>query len=79
MTDNDLSGYERAHQKVVALPELMARSMLLMDTHDWLRRQALRAFSKKPGGFERLLRLHVGDVPPASVGAGTLADIDGRC
>jgi menaquinone-9 beta-reductase len=78
MADNDLSVYEQARQRIVALPEFMARSMLLMDTHGWLRRQTLRAFSKKPRLFERLLQVHVGDVPLAGVGLGTMADISWR-
>jgi flavin-dependent dehydrogenase len=75
MANNELSAYEQAHQKIIALPEFMARSMLLMDKHPLLRRQALRAFARKPKLFRRLLRVHVGEVPLARVGAGTLADI----
>lgn len=71
----NLRVYARAHHKISALPELMARSMLLMDAHPRLRRQTLRAFARQPHLFERLLRIHVGEMPLASVGARTLANM----
>jgi len=71
----DLQPYARAHEKISALPHLMSRSMLLMDAHPRLRRQSLRAFARQPLLFERLLRVHVGDVPPGSVAARTLVDM----
>lgn len=60
---NDLSQYASAHRQIAGLPHLLGRSMLLMDKHSWVRRRALRAFSRQPSLFARLLAVHVGELP----------------
>ena len=75
MVAGDLSSYEKMHREIINLPGFMARSMLLLDSKAWLRRRTLRAFASKPRLFERLLAVHVGERPLASLGALELADL----
>jgi flavin-dependent dehydrogenase len=73
MAADDLSVYQRAHRKIEALPQFMRRSMLLMDKSAAIRHRALRAFNARPALFERLLSVHVGELPITRFGAGSLA------
>ncbi len=75
MTAGDLSPYQAAHRRIMALPAFMSRSMLLMDAHPWLRRQSLRAFAAKPQLFERLLGVHVGELPLAAFATSSILDM----
>jgi flavin-dependent dehydrogenase len=75
MAGGDLNSYQNAHRKIMALPEFMARSMLLLDAHRWLRSRALRAFAREPRLFQQLLSVHVGETPLAKVGVRGLADL----
>ena len=59
----DLSSYAAAHSRINSLPEFMSRSMLLMDRSRWLRRRSLRALSRQPDLFARMLAVHVGEMP----------------
>jgi flavin-dependent dehydrogenase len=67
---NDLSRYQAAHRQISSLPSFMAQSMLLMDKSPWVRGHALRAFSRKPALFERLLSVHVGEAGLGNLGMG---------
>lgn len=73
MAANDLSSYEAAHRQIGSLPQFMRRAMLLMDKSSVLRRRTLAAFEQQPSLFERMLSVHVGKLPLANFGAGTLA------
>ncbi len=64
----DLSLYEREHRKIMSLPQLMGRAMLLMDRNAWVRNRSLRALQASPQIFERMLSVHVGAVPLAKFG-----------
>ena len=64
----DLEMYQRAHREIGGLPEFMARSMLLMDKHPWIRRRALHALSKRRGLFDNLVAVHVGERRPRFFG-----------
>jgi hypothetical protein len=75
MKNGDLSSYEKAHQEIVNLPGFMSRSMLLLDSKRWLRQRTLRAFSREPQLFEKLLAVHVGEMSLASLGASGLANL----
>ncbi|HET7185839.1 MAG TPA: NAD(P)/FAD-dependent oxidoreductase [Terriglobales bacterium] len=59
----DISRYQAAHDDIRRLPHLMGRSMLLMDKSAWIRRHALRALAAKPGLFQRMLAVNVGELP----------------
>jgi flavin-dependent dehydrogenase len=63
-----LSGYEAAHRDIGALPQLLGRTMLLLDRYGWFRSRALRALSGRPRLFERLLAVHVGELPLGEFG-----------
>lgn len=78
LSRENLQAYELAHRKISRLPSFMGRSMLMMDAHPWLRRQALRSFAKQPRVFKRLLRLHVGEVPFAALRASRPVDMSWR-
>lgn len=71
----DLSSYADAHTRINSLPEFMSRSMLLMDRSRWLRSRSLRALSRRPGLFARILAVHVGDLRPRDFGAGGLLNL----
>jgi flavin-dependent dehydrogenase len=60
MSAGDLSRYEAAHRNIGKRPALMSDLMLLMCSHDRLRRRAMRAFAAEPRLFERMLATHVG-------------------
>lgn len=74
----DLSAYAAAHREISSLPEFMSRSMLLMDSSDWVRRRSLRAFSRQPHLFARLLALHVGELRLKDFGARGLLNLGWR-
>jgi len=71
---NDLSIYGRMHRQIDALPQFMRRTMLLMDKSSTLRNRALRVFEAKPSLFERMLAVHVGELPLQKFGAGAIAN-----
>jgi flavin-dependent dehydrogenase len=72
LSREDLSLYEAAHRKIVAMPVVMTRLMLLMEGSDPIRRKALRLFQGTPSLFSRLLSIHSGNLPLSSVGAGEM-------
>jgi flavin-dependent dehydrogenase len=71
----DLSSYAAAHGKINSLPEFMSRSMLLMDRSRWLRSRSLRALSRQPGLFARMLAVHVGEMRLKDFGASGLLNL----
>lgn len=75
LAEGDLSAYAAEHRKIARLPGLMSRTMLLMDQSEWLRDRSLRAFSRQPGLFARLLALHVGELKLRDFGAGGLLNL----
>ena len=64
----DLAHYQRSHRRLQRLPFVMAELMLTMDRHPALRRRALKALSRKPDLFSRLLAIHVGAAPALGFG-----------
>lgn len=75
MAAGDLSSYAGAHSKINSLPEFMSRSMLLMDRSRWLRSRSLRALSRQPGLFARMLAIHVGAMRLKDFGASGLLNL----
>jgi flavin-dependent dehydrogenase len=71
----DLASYATAHGKINSLPEFMSRSMLLMDRSRWLRQRSLRALSRQPGLFARMLAVHVGEMRLKDFGASGLLNL----
>jgi len=60
----DLTSYETSHRRIVRMPRVMERLLLLMDGSDGFRRRALRAVAARPTTFSRLLAVHVGALRP---------------
>jgi flavin-dependent dehydrogenase len=59
MEQGDLASYNRAHPRLAIRPNLMTKTMLLMDRGPAVRRWAFGAMSAQPWIFERLLAMHV--------------------
>ena len=75
MSRNDLAHYQRAHQKIAAVPIAMTRVMLLMARSDWIRRRAIRLFQETPSLFSKLLAIHTETMPLSSVGLAEIAGL----
>jgi|SRR6185437_10541178 len=71
----DLSSYAAAHSRINNLPEFMSHSMLLMDRSRWLRQRSLRALSRQPGLFARMLAVHMGEMRLKDFGVGGLLNL----
>jgi flavin-dependent dehydrogenase len=78
LAEGDLSAYAAEHRKIARLPELMSRMMLLLDRNQWLCERSLRAFSRQPGLFARLLALHIGELKLKDFGASGLLNLGWR-
>ena len=74
----DLSLYEREHRKIMRLPQMMGRAMLLMDKNSWVRSRSLRALSAHPQIFDRMLSIHVGALPVTKFGFETAVNFGWR-
>ena len=70
LAKEDLSIYQAAHREIARRPEIMAKTMLLMDKSTWLRSRALRTLDRKPRLFEQLLSIHLGERPLVPFGSG---------
>jgi menaquinone-9 beta-reductase len=68
MKGGDLAHYEKAHRRIMRLPNLMSGLMLNMDKHPGFRRRVFRTFASEPTMFTRLLALHTGDISPLQFG-----------
>jgi flavin-dependent dehydrogenase len=55
-----LNDYQTEHAKLNSRPHLMASLMLAMAKHGRLQRRVLASLAKRPGVFELLLAIHVG-------------------
>jgi flavin-dependent dehydrogenase len=71
LATEDLSIYQREHRSITTLPQFMGRAMLLMDKSRWIRTRSLRALRARPQIFDRMLKVHVGAVPPTRFGVDT--------
>ena len=56
----DLKKYDTSHRRIGRMPRLIARSLLLLDGNDSLRRMAFRKLAAHPRIFSGLLAVHVG-------------------
>lgn len=73
LAKNDLALYRSAHRRVSRVPRLMARALLAMGEHAWLRRRAIGALAAQPQAFTRFLGAHAGVIPPTAIGPNTVA------
>ena len=60
LASGGLAGYETGHRALARRPMSMARALLLLGSHDGLRRRVMRVFMNEPALFARLLATHVG-------------------
>ena len=63
LVSKSLSAYQRGHRALARRPAMMARLMLLLESHR-LRGRVMQAFVSKPRLFEHLLATHVGAASP---------------
>ena len=75
LAEENLRRYAAAHRQIGRLPNLLGSAMLFMDRSDLFRNRALRALSRNPATFERLLALHLGEVSPLRFGMSGLATV----
>jgi menaquinone-9 beta-reductase len=78
MARDDLDLYERAHSKILAMPLMMARVLVMIGQHRRLRAKVLAALASRPGTFARLLAVHAGEISPRDIGLYTLASLGWR-
>ncbi len=71
LAGNNLREYELEHRKIMKLPHFMSRAMLLMDKSSLIRQRTMRALSAQPHLFDRMLSVHVGEIPVHQFGLGT--------
>ncbi len=60
MAAGDLGLYQKAHERLMRRPRLMAGLMLTLDGRPWMQRGAVEAMSLRPSWFEAALAFHVG-------------------
>ena len=58
LATENLAPYEAAHRALVRAPARMARLLLLLARHDWLRRRTLRVLANNPNLFATMLSSH---------------------
>jgi flavin-dependent dehydrogenase len=75
LASGDLHQYSVAHRRYGRPPSFMSRALLLMDGRPWIRRRALRAFSRRPELFARLLALHAGEAAAPTSAANGLVQL----
>lgn len=75
MAQDDLAPYRRAHAKILSMPLLMARALVMVGERPWLRARVLAALSSRPQIFARLLAVHAGQLSPRAVGFETIASL----
>lgn len=67
LTKEDPAHYAREHRRIVRLPMLMSRLMLMLAERRWMRRRAITRLSNHPGIFARMLATHVGEFGAAKL------------
>jgi menaquinone-9 beta-reductase len=61
--EDALAQYDRLHPRILQVPHVMARAMLLMDRYPILRERAMRMLAGKPELLARMLGVHMGAEP----------------
>jgi len=75
---NDLASYAAEHRRICRFPNVMTRSLLVLERHPALRRPVFRALARDPGLFSRLLAIHVRAPRPADSGLSGMLGLAGR-
>ena len=71
---DNLAQYETAHRRICKMPLRMARLLLLMDRHAWIRQKTLRVFAAMPGLFLKAISLHTNEPAGAPFTANEISD-----
>jgi menaquinone-9 beta-reductase len=76
LSSGDLDRYEKGHRTLFRRPTLMARIMLSLSRHSYLRQRAIQLFQSSPRSLAAVLALHVGetsngDCPSRGVAVGS--------
>jgi flavin-dependent dehydrogenase len=66
----DLRRYDTSHRRMGRMPRLVARTLLLLDGNDSLRRTAFRQLAAHPRIFSSLLAVHVGALRRSELSTG---------
>lgn len=61
LASGDLRRYQTDHHMMMRRPMLMARMMLFMAGHSYLRHRTMQVFRASPSAFAGMLALHVGE------------------
>lgn len=78
LREGDLGVYQRHHRRLNAPVQRMARLLLLMGDHQWLRRRVMRALAARPAIMSRLLADHAADEPRGTIDLAALATLGWR-
>jgi menaquinone-9 beta-reductase len=57
----NLARYQERHRALLRRPALIARMMLFLAQHSYLRQRTMQAFRSNPGAFAGILAMHVGE------------------
>lgn len=61
LAEGELARYEEGHRALLRQPALVARMMLFMARHGYVRQRVMQAFQSSPRSFARMLAMHVGE------------------
>jgi len=61
LASGDLARYQKGHRTMIRRPALMARMMLFMAKHSYLRQRTMNVFQSRPRSFAAMLAMHVGE------------------
>lgn len=67
LAQDDPQKYAREHRRIVRVPMMMSRLMLMLAERRWMRRRAITRLSNHPGIFARMLATHVGEFGAAQL------------
>jgi flavin-dependent dehydrogenase len=71
------SRYPIAHRRIARMPRMMARVLVMVGEHRWLRRRVIDALAARPKAFNQLLAAHAGVISPAALDLRTMAGFVG--
>jgi menaquinone-9 beta-reductase len=61
LATGDLARYQRGHRALLRRPTLMARLMLFLANHHYLRQRTMKVFQSSPRSFAGMLAMHIGE------------------
>jgi menaquinone-9 beta-reductase len=61
LAEEDLARYEKEHRAMLRRPAVIARMMLFLAKHSYLRQRTMQVFQSSPRSFAGMLAMHVGE------------------